>query len=60
MDVLEKACRIQIMSGCEENMKIPDAKVCQETFEKLCIDGDQEGQIEWPAYVRLLESTKGR
>jgi ribulose-5-phosphate 4-epimerase/fuculose-1-phosphate aldolase len=60
MDVLEKACRIQLMSGCEENMTIPDAKVCQETYEKLCIDGDQEGQIEWPAYVRLLESNKRR
>ena len=60
MDVLEKACKIQLMASCEKDLIFPDARVCQETFEKLCIDGDQEGQIEWPAYVRLLESNKRR
>jgi ribulose-5-phosphate 4-epimerase/fuculose-1-phosphate aldolase len=54
MDVLDKACRIQLLAGTKESLVIPDPEICQLSYEQLCSDGDQEGQLEWPAYLGLL------
>jgi ribulose-5-phosphate 4-epimerase/fuculose-1-phosphate aldolase len=54
MDVLDKACRIQLLAGAKESLIIPDPEICQLSYEQLCSDGDQEGQLEWPAYLGLL------
>jgi ribulose-5-phosphate 4-epimerase/fuculose-1-phosphate aldolase len=54
MDVLDKACKIQLMAGDEDRLLFPSPEVCALTYGQLIADGDQEGQIEWPAYRRLL------
>jgi ribulose-5-phosphate 4-epimerase/fuculose-1-phosphate aldolase len=54
MDVLDKACKIQLLAGSTENLIIPDGKQCQLTYRQLCSDGDQEGQLEWPSYQHIL------
>lgn len=56
MDVLDKACKIQLLAGSVENAIIPEREVCQLTYEQLCSDGDSEGQFEWPAYLGLLNA----
>ena len=56
MDVLDKACKIQLLAGSMENIIIPEHDVCQLTYEQLCSDGDSEGQFEWPAYLGLLNA----
>ena len=55
MDVLDKACRIQLLAGTKESLIIPDPEICQLSYEQLCSDGDEEGQLEWPAYLGLLK-----
>ena len=54
MDVLDKACKIQLLAGSSEELITPDSEVCQLTYRQLCSDGDQEGQLEWPAYQRMF------
>lgn len=54
MDVLDRACKIQLLVGAVEDLIIPAPEVCRLTYKQLCSDGDQEGQIEWPAYLGLL------
>jgi len=54
MDVLDKACKIQLLAGSNEDLIIPNDELCQLTYKQLCSDGDQEGQLEWPSYQRLL------
>ena len=54
MDVLDKACKIQVLSGANADLIYPSDDVCELTYRQLCSDGDDEGQIEWPAYQRLL------
>ena len=54
MDVLDKACKIQLLSGSDVNLIYPSQKVCESTYGQLCSDGDDEGQIEWPAYQRMF------
>jgi len=54
MDVLDKACNIQILSGLDANLIYPSDKICELTYRQLCSDGDEEGQLEWPAYQRSL------
>jgi len=54
MDVLDRACKIQLLAGAVEDFIIPDPEVCRLTYKQLCSDGDQEGQVEWPAYLGLL------
>lgn len=54
MDVLDKACKIQLLTGTKEDLIIPTSEICQLTYQQLCCDGDMEGQIEWPAYLGLL------
>jgi len=54
MDVLDKACKIQALSGANTDLVYPSEDVCELTYRQLCSDGDDEGQIEWPAYQRLL------
>ena len=54
MDVLDKACKIQLLAGSNEELITPDSEVCQLTYRQLCSDGDQEGQLEWPAYQRMF------
>ena len=56
MDVLDKACKIQLLAGEVSNLIIPEPAICKMTYEQLCCDGDQEGQIEWPAYITLLKN----
>jgi hypothetical protein len=56
MDVLDKACKIQLLAGSVENIIIPEHDVRQLTYEQLCSDGDSEGQFEWPAYLGLLNA----
>ena len=55
MDVLDKACKIQVLAGPQE-LVYPSAEICELTYKQLCSDGDQEGQLEWPAYQRSLIS----
>lgn len=54
MDVLDKACNIQILSGLDVNLIYPSDEICELTYRQLCSDGDEEGQLEWPAYQRSL------
>ena len=54
MDVLDKACKIQLLAGSAEQLITPAPEVCQLTYRQLCSDGDQEGQLEWPAYQRVF------
>ena len=54
MDVLDKACKIQLLAGSAEQLITPTPEVCQLTYRQLCSDGDQEGQLEWPAYQRIF------
>ena len=56
MDVLDKACKIQLLAGEIDGLIIPDSTICQLTNQQLCSDGDNEGQIEWPAYLGLLNN----
>lgn len=56
MDVLDRACKIQLLAGAAEDLIIPASEICQLTYEQLCSDGDQEGQLEWPAYIRLIKT----
>lgn len=58
MDVLDRACNIQVLAGADVNLVYPSDKVCELTYRQLCSDGDDEGQIEWPAYQRLLMDIK--
>jgi len=55
MDVLDKACKIQVLAGVRD-LILPDPAICKLTYEQLCSDGDNEGQIEWPAYLSLLKN----
>jgi ribulose-5-phosphate 4-epimerase/fuculose-1-phosphate aldolase len=57
MDVLEKACKIQLLAGNPTDLILPSETMCELTYQQLCIDGDDEGLIEWPAYKRLLKNT---
>ncbi len=57
MDVLDKACKIQLMAGLDINYIQPDEKVCELTYRQLCSDGDDEGRLEWPAYQRSFMDT---
>lgn len=54
MDVLDKACKIQVLSGSSTNLVQPSQKICELTYKQLCSDGDDEGRLEWPAYQRIL------
>jgi hypothetical protein len=54
MDVLDKACKIQALAGSSANLVYPSQKICELTYKQLCSDGDNEGQLEWPAYQRIL------
>jgi len=54
MDVLDKACKIQLLAGSTGNLVLPEPEVCELTYRQLVADGDAEGRIEWPAYLRLL------
>ena len=54
MDVLDKACKIQVLSGSSTDLVRPSQKICELTYKQLCSDGDEEGQLEWPAYQRIL------
>ena len=54
MDVLDKACKIQVLSGSDAALINPPDNICELTYEQLCGDGDDEGQIEWLAYQRIF------
>ena len=54
MDVLDKACKIQLLTGSQGDLVYPSAAICELTYQQLCSDGDREGQLEWPAYQRVL------
>jgi ribulose-5-phosphate 4-epimerase/fuculose-1-phosphate aldolase len=54
MDVLNKACNIQLLAGSSGDLVYPSKGICELTYQQLCSDGDQEGQLEWPAYQRMF------
>ena len=54
MDVLDKACKIQLLTGSQEDLVYPSVAICELTYQQLCSDGDREGQLEWPAYQRVF------
>jgi ribulose-5-phosphate 4-epimerase/fuculose-1-phosphate aldolase len=54
MDVLDKACKIQLLAGVSGELISPDDQICELTYKQLCSDGDEEGQLEWPAYQRIF------
>ena len=54
MDVLDKACKIQLLARSHEDLVYPPTDICELTYQQLCSDGDQEGQLEWPAYQRMF------
>ena len=54
MDVLDKACKIQLLAGSNEDLVCPPAAICELSYQQLSSDGDQEGQLVWPAYQRMF------
>jgi ribulose-5-phosphate 4-epimerase/fuculose-1-phosphate aldolase len=54
MDVLDKACKIQLLAGSNEYLVCPPAAICELSYQQLCSEGDQEGQLGWPAYQRMF------
>ena len=54
MDVLDKACKIQLLAGSAEQLITPAPEICHLTYMQLCSDGDREGQLEWPAYQHVF------
>jgi ribulose-5-phosphate 4-epimerase/fuculose-1-phosphate aldolase len=57
MDVLDKACKIQVLSQPHQNLISPSTEICELSYKQLTSDGDDEGQLEWPAYRRSLMSS---
>jgi len=58
MDVLDKACKIQALAASGQALVYPSPEICELTYKQLCMDGDDEGQIEWPAYQRMFMDSK--
>lgn len=54
MHTLDKACRIQLKINDLSQTIFPNDAICSKTYQQLCVDGDDEGQIEWPAFQRWL------
>lgn len=54
MHTLDKACNIQLKIHNLSDIIIPSDSICSKTYQELCVDGDAEGQIEWPAFQRCL------
>jgi ribulose-5-phosphate 4-epimerase/fuculose-1-phosphate aldolase len=57
MDALEKACRTQLaaMAASPGGLKLPSEEVLDHTLAQLTGDWEPEGELEWPALLRMLE-----
>ena len=57
MDTLEKACRTQLaaMAASPSGVSLPSEAVCDHTLAQLTGDWAPEGELEWPALLRMLE-----
>ncbi|MDX5363492.1 MAG: class II aldolase/adducin family protein [Pseudazoarcus pumilus] len=57
MDTLEKSCRTQLaaMAASPGGLKLPSEAVLDHTLAQLTGDWEPEGELEWPALLRMLE-----
>jgi ribulose-5-phosphate 4-epimerase/fuculose-1-phosphate aldolase len=57
MDTLEKSCRTQLaaMAAAPGGLKLPSDAVLDHTLAQLTGDWEPEGELEWPALLRMLE-----
>lgn len=56
MDMLDKACRMQLMAQATGAVLVlPPPEVCEATFRRLTADPEPEGELEWPALLRRLD-----
>jgi ribulose-5-phosphate 4-epimerase/fuculose-1-phosphate aldolase len=57
MATLIKACEIQIaaLSAGSQNLQLPTQAVIQKASAELHADGAEEGVLEWPALLRMLD-----
>lgn len=57
MDTLDKACEIQIKAlATQAELVTPPREVCEKTHRELLGDGAPEGELEWPAMLRMLDA----
>src|SRR5690554_5984723 len=56
MDTLEKSCRTQLaaMAASPDGLKLPSEAVLDHTLAQLTGDWEPEGELEWPALLRML------
>ena len=57
MDTLEKSCRTQLaaMAASPGGLTLPSEAVLDHTLAQLTGDWEPEGELEWPALLRMLE-----
>jgi hypothetical protein len=57
MDTLERACRTQLaaMAASPGGVTLPPEHVLDHTLAQLTGDWEPEGELEWPALLRMLE-----
>lgn len=56
MDRLDHACKTQLAAmAAGVGLMLPDAEVCERTFQQLTGDDEPEGTREWPALLRRLD-----
>lgn len=57
MDTLDKACDIQLKAQAGgAKLVLPDHETCVKTHRDLLGDGSPEGELEWPALLRMLDA----
>lgn len=55
MDILERACRIQLSAmACNTPLHSPSEATCQLTQQQWTCDPEPEGELEWPALLRKV------
>lgn len=56
MDTLEKACRTQLTAmAASPQLNLPPEEVLDHTLAQLTGDWEPEGELEWPALLRMLD-----
>ncbi|HYD80516.1 MAG TPA: class II aldolase/adducin family protein [Paucimonas sp.] len=57
MDTLDKACDIQVKAlATNTELVAPTPEICAKTCHDLIGDGTPEGELEWPALLRMLDT----
>jgi ribulose-5-phosphate 4-epimerase/fuculose-1-phosphate aldolase len=55
MATLIKACEIQIAAQSSQQLHLPKQSVVQKAADELHDHGAEEGILEWPALLRMLD-----